>query len=603
MFPAAPGIRFRFGAVDRSHPGADQGIEGVGFDPVFGEEGFNAPDLAAGDIHHEQVRRVLGQLRPPVLDQIGSQQAQDQQRHDRDRKHHHLQHVLPPPPAHRGHRQLPGVARLHSHRTAGGQEQQGNQRKQEPGASHANHEQGRQHEVPAVPVNQQNAAADAEGVGDAVAETQLGQILAQNPQRGCLAQREQGRQGEGEQADEGGEGANHIGLEPGRRQFDIQTRPQGPQDALVQRKAEQRAEQHRRQREFQLDQQINRADAGRGAAEGLENRHIVIMPLAVAAGAEGDGQAREQHREQRAEQQIAFGAVERFGDFPAFLAHVADVVIAIESFVHPLLERIEGGEIVVGEQCAVADAAAGLNHIGGGDIVHVQHQPRAGVVNETALAPVGFGDDHRAHGQLGFTDEHRPADLDTERGQGPGFEPDLPRRRAAGNRRAAGERQQGGDQFAAQGIRIAHRLGGDEHVAAVGKRHRGEGQRARGAETAAGGLVDDLRRGGLSPGVQYPVGGEHIGRLQQQRPLEPVGEQRDAGYRGHREHQRKEKQPQLAAAPVAPQQAPGNRGQIAQARRRGFRHGPAPVGFPRWRFHRPPAGCCGRICAPAAPRG
>ena len=63
--------------------------------------------------------------------------------------------------------------------------------------------------------------------------------------------------------------------------------------------AERPTSDHREQRQYQLYQQVNKGDLGGGAPQGLQNRYVIEVPLAVAFGCQGYRHSCQNHSEKR----------------------------------------------------------------------------------------------------------------------------------------------------------------------------------------------------------------------------------------------------------------------------------------------------------------
>ncbi len=273
--------------------------------------------------------------------------------------------------------------------------------------------------------------------------------------------------------------------------------------------AQQRPDDDRDEHQKQLDEEVDQGDLAGSAAQRLEDGGVAEMSLAVALGGQGNGHACQQHREQAAEHQKAFGACQGFVDLLAFIAHIAQPVAPLALLAQPLGEAVQLS-LLTGEQIAIADPAALLDHIGSRHVRQIEHQTRAGVLQHASLLSVRLLHDDAAGDKLGFAHVDRVSNVDVQSGEHPRLDPHLTARRSAVDRGSGGKGLLRHHQLPAQGIGIADRLGRDQQIAVVREGHGGEGNDFSGAQAHGPSLFQPLRLC-FAAHVEAAVGGQHGG--------------------------------------------------------------------------------------------
>ena len=358
------------------------------------------------------------------------------------------------------------------------------------------------------------------------------------------------RHGKGQRANQASGRAEGEGPYAGWRQFDRNEGVQSFNDQQVQ-SATRRQPQHDADRADHAENaKVAGQDAGRPGTEGLEDAHMVVVAAGIAVRRKRHGDPGEQHRQQPAKQQKALRPVQGGADARAAFAnaHPAEIGFHAQLLAQRLKRRIRPAQ-----QQPVADAAAGLHHLGGRHVGQVHQQPGPQV--EEAAAPVRLLDQHPGHLERRHAHLHRVAQTHAQGGKQPGVDPDLARHGHIINRGAPRKGLHSGDERPPQRVILAHRLDGNQLVALIASEHHGgEGQHIRGIESPLLSRMAKLIRNGTGT-ADVAVRGQEIGRLQQQRLMQPIHEQADGGDGADGHQQGRQQQAKLPGAPVAPSHA------------------------------------------------
>ncbi|MNT05097.1 hypothetical protein D3C72_1397060 [compost metagenome] len=329
---------------------------------------------------------------------------------------------------------------------------------------------------------------------------------------------------------------------------------------MVQRKAQQ----HTQHARAQADQhELEGVGAGHAALRQAEHaQHGAVVQVAGREAARGQrhGHGRQQRREQRDQAQEFLGAVQRLAHLgPAALEgvepHAAQLAL-LDGGVGPFGEALHGG-VVARHGVAVAHAAGRLHEAGARHVGLVEHHARRKA--HEARAPVGLQRDHAAHAQAGVAQQQRVADLQAQRVEQRGIDPDLARRRHVARHRARALGRGRRLQVAAQRVARRHGLQGHELAGAalgvLGPRHGGKAEGA-GARKAQRLRLCDESFGRRVVAHDHRVAAQQLARIALQPALQSVGEEADRRERGHGQHHGHDQEAQLAGAQVAPERAP-----------------------------------------------
>ena len=155
------------------------------------------------------------------------------------------------------------------------------------------------------------------------------------------------------------------------------------------------------------------------------------MPARVAIGAQRHRDARQQHRQETAEQQKALGAFQGAVDGFVGVANAAPAIVGCQFLFDGVLHRRQVA-VVASQRQPIADAAAGLDDAGGGYVFRTHQQTRCEL--EEVAAAIRFAGEHRRDDEIGVANGHAVADFDAKRRQQPRIQP-----RFAGPRHGIGD--------------------------------------------------------------------------------------------------------------------------------------------------------------------
>jgi hypothetical protein len=295
-------------------------------------------------------------------------------------------------------------------------------------------------------------------------------------------------------------------------------------------------------------------------AQHAQHRAVVEVVGREAARGQRHRHGRQQRRQQRHQAQEFLGAVQRLAHLgPAALEgvepHAAQLAL-LDLRLGPVDEALHR-RIGPRHREPVAHAAGRLHEAGARHVGLVEHHARREA--HEARAAIGLERDDATDAQAGVAQEQRVADLERERVEQRGIDPDLARCRHVARDRARRAQGRGGLHVAAQRIALGHRLQRHQLARAalrvVGPRHGRKSVGARGLQPQR----SRLRHEGLGRRVvadDHRVTAQQLARIALQAALQPVGEEADGRERGHGQQHGDDQQAQLAGAQVAPERAP-----------------------------------------------
>ena len=299
------------------------------------------------------------------------------------------------------------------------------------------------------------------------------------------------------------------------------------------------------------------------------------------AAAVGDGHCGQQQRHQAGKAGILLRLVQRFAQRGPVLVEIADVLPGVEPRLQP---GAKPGHLrrVPREQVPVPYSAAGLDDAGLLKVGLVDHHPRVEAVE--VVAAVGLVGQHPAQPESGLPDGDLLTEFDAEGMEHPGLHPGLAAPGAVLHRLLGAVEFAGHPEAALQGVAVAHGLHRHQENVFTGARHREEPLGACGLDVQAGRLL-------AHRGVERPAAGHHqvaaddmLG-IDRHAAADAVGEMADRGVAADGHHQGEQEYGQLAAAPLAPQEAGRQCQDLGRPHRRTVRP-PARKGPCRPRFTR-----------------
>ena len=537
-------------AIHRHDSTANHGIQRLAGDVLAAQHLVHRLHILGADIDHEVIRRTLGQLGLPGIDQRGAHQHQYQQQHDGHGEDHHLHGIGATATLQAGQRQPPDAARAHAHQAAATQQGERQAQAQQRGNGKARQHRQGQLPIGAVPPHEQGDRHQAHQVVPQGPAIFMGQVAAQHPQGAGQAQAPQRRPGKAQQAGQRGGGANCIGAgSAGTRLHRHLLGEQGEKQGLYgpAQQATQGGGHHPQQQQAAT---VEPVDPRRGGAQAFHDRHVIGVALAETARRQRDRHAGQYYPQAARQQQKALGAPQGAAYPRLPLADIQQALAVLQLRFQPVPEALQDlGRR--GVQLPVLHPAAGLHHAGGGNIVIVHQHPGAVATEGSGL--VGFRAGRRGHGEIRLADGDALTDGHVQQRKQARLQPHLTRCRAAGRGQYRPEGLLAVGQLAAQGIAVADGLHRHQlHALVAGKHHRGEHQGQGLADALRLGLLQPLA--GQGPGTAgHQVGGEKAMALLGKGVLQAGGKGADAGHHAHRQHQRHQQHAQLAPAPVAGQ--------------------------------------------------
>ena len=270
--------------------------------------------LIGRDIHQEVIRRVLGQLRLPFLQQRRAQQHHDQQQHDRQTEDQDLRDAFAATARETREREAPTAAGLHAEPPTGAQQQVRERAEHDRHAADAGHRPQRQSPAARVPQQQAERADRRERIRQRARYARDVEIAADHSHRRNRLQAHQRRQRKGGETDESADRAEQQRLDARHRQLQRHVRRQRRDDQQMQHAAGGQPATAATRADRAEQREIAAMNLRRRRAERLQDRNVIVVAARVTMRGERDGDAGEQHREQSAEQQERLGAIERGAD-------------------------------------------------------------------------------------------------------------------------------------------------------------------------------------------------------------------------------------------------------------------------------------------------
>ena len=312
--------------------------------------------------------------------------------------------------------------------------------------------------------------------------------------------------------------------------------------------------------------ELKRVACGNGAlaqAQHAQHGAVVQMIGGKGAGRQGHGHRAEQGCQQRDQAQKFIGTVQRLAHLGAatlqrFNAQPTQAVgtALLDLRIGPSHKALHGF-VFPGHGHSVGQAAGGLDQLGRGDVLRVDHHPR-GEIHE-ACAAVGLDDDDGVDLQLCVAQKQRVTHLEAQRFQKGTFHPGLAGRGNGAGGRIGRFRRAGHTQCAAQWVaglhhfkghqlgRAALRIGRARHGGEADGRYQIEPKRTRlGYKVCGCGVVTGNDR----------IATQQLARITLQTAFEPVGEEAYGGECRYCQRDGHNQQPQIAGAQVPPQGAP-----------------------------------------------
>ena len=543
-------------AVDRHHAAADHRLDGRHRQALGREQRGDARALVGLDVDHEAVGRVGRRHPPPVVEEVGAHQGEQQQRGHAQAQRGGLDHAAAHAAAERGDAVAPAAtaqAALALEPPGEPEHAPGGEREHAERHRKARRHHGAEARVGGDPEDQAEQRRQPEPPGRARDRLGKLELAPQHAQGADLAQAQQLRQheaGEQRHADHQamGERQRRGRGELGGEQLAQATR-QPPLHRPAERGPEQRGSQPEEQELADHDAQHLRLTGSKHA----HHRAAVEVARHEAARRQAHRHRGEDHREQCGQAQEALCLVERGAHLGAGVIHRLDTLAAAQVGARPFLVglhrlRRSGHVQPPGGAAALGDQAGGVEVL--------QVEDRARQQAEEVGAAVGLEADHGADAELELAQAHLVAGLHAQLGEQALVQPHLARRRrtARGSVGLVGARRQ--TDGAAQRVAVLHHLDATERRALGGARHAGEQHRLRGLQAAAARLVDEAV-GPRLVGAQQQVAAEQLVGLAVERAPDAVGEKAHAGQAGHRDHDRQPEQVQLARTQVAQHHAQG----------------------------------------------
>ena len=304
------------------------------------QQGFDRVHLGRRHVHHELVGCALRYACLPFVDQRRAHQQHDQQQHDGHAEDHDLPHVLAVAAVQARQGQAPDATGLHAQGASAAQQDQRQPGEHGDGHGRSGQRPSRQRGVAAVPHQQAQAAAAGAAVGPRRGRCRR-QVPADDAHGRNPAQAQERRQAERQHADEAAEKTHPHGPRPRQRQRYWQEAAECRNDAEVGQGAQDQAGQGARRADDQEDENVAPLDLRGRGAQGLQHGHVVVVPACVATGAQGYGDARQQHCQQAAEQQEALRASQGAVDASVGGAHVAPAVAGRQLVADGVVERAQ----------------------------------------------------------------------------------------------------------------------------------------------------------------------------------------------------------------------------------------------------------------------